>query len=423
MRDDQDGRESDEPDPERNSTESGEFTIDEYVDSVRSVTPAELPDVLRTVSRVTRADDERAERIVRRMEPLLENESENTRIAAMRTISTLASIHPGPVSTAVDSISRGFDDESAAVRAAAVRTFVSLADRKPEAVLPHLEAIEPLLADDVLYVGEAAFGVVEPLLPDHVESILSMRETLVEALESPPLLDPADRRRWMEQHPTYRETLDRELSTASDRERFLSSASKAVALVTTRRLSAFHGLVPAIATVLSREASTPVRRNLLDAIGAIAEDDPAAATPAIDSVVEVLVETHSDELKSKAAWTLAWIAEGAQQEVVSSISERTPSLFPSLEVSDDDLRGGVIVLLSHVAELDPESIEPAVPQIRSLLEDDSRLIRGAAVWTLAYAGTDEDLQRIRALAAEDPDPDVRDAASEVARYVTNHHNT
>lgn len=422
MSDERDGREGDERGREQDESGSSEFTIDDFVDSVRSVTPEELPDLLRRVSRVTRADDERAEQIVRRMKPLLESESENTRIAATRTISTLASIHPDPVSTATPSLADRFDDESPAVRAAAVRAFVSLADREPESVLPHVEAIEPLLVDDVLYVGEAALGVVETLLPEHVESILPVRGTLVETIESSPPLDPADRRRWMEQHPTYRETLDRELSTASDRERFLSSASKAVALVTAQRPSAFHEALPTVAMVLMREESTPVRRNLLDAIGAVAEDDPAAATPAIDSVLEVLVETHSDELKSKAAWTLAWIAEGAQTEVVTAVSERVSSLFPSLEASDADLRGGVLALLSHVAELDPGTIEPALPEVRALLEDDSRSIRGAAVWTLAYAGTDEDRKRIREIAAEDPDPDVRAAASDVFRYVNDHHN-
>lgn len=422
MSDDRDGREGGERAREQDGSGSSEFMVDEYVDSVRSVTPAELPDLLRTVSRVTRADDDRAEQIVRRMEPLLESESENTRIAATRTISTLASIHPDPVSTAADTLSKRFDDKSAAVRAAAVRTFVSLADRKPESVLPHIEAIEPLLVDDVLFVGEAALGVVETLLPEHIESIFPVRETLVTTIESPPPLDPADRRQWMEQHPTYRETLDRELSTASDRERFLSSASKGVAMVAAQRPSAFHEALPTIATVLSREASTPVRLNLLDAVGAVAEDDPAAAAPAIDSVLEVLVETHSDELKSKAAWTLAWIAEGAQIEVVTAVSERAPSLFPFLKASDDDLRGGVLALLSHVAELDPNAIEPALPEVRALLEDDSRSIRGAAVWTLTYAGTDEDLQRIREIAAGDTDPDVRDAASDVLRHVNNYHN-
>ena len=422
MSDDRDGREGGKRARERDRTDSSGFTIDGYVDTVRSVQPAELPDVLRTVSRVTRADDDRAEQIVRRMEPLLESESENTRIAATRTISTLASIHPEPVSSAADALSDLFDDDSAAVRAAAVRAFVSLADRNPEAVLPHLDGIEPLLVDDVLYVGEAALGVVETLLPEHVESILPARETLVNALESPPELDPAERKRWMEQHPTYRETLDRELSPASDRERFLSSASRDVAMIAAQCPSAFHGAVPTIATVLSREASTPVRRNLLDAIGVVAEDHPEAAAPAIDALLEVLVETHSDELKAKAAWILAWIAEDAQTEVVTSVSERAPSLFPALEASDDDLRGGVLALLSHVAELDPDAIEPALPEVRALLEDDSRSIRGAAVWTLAYAGTDDDRNRIRKLADDDPDRDVRAAARDVLQHVNDHHN-
>ena len=183
MSDDRDGREGGERAQERGGTDFSRCTIDEYVDSVQSVSTTELPDLLRTVSRVTQADDERAEQIVRRMEPLLESESEDTRIAATRTISTLASIHPGPVSIAADALSDRFDDESAAVRAAAVRAFVSLADRNPEAVLPHLDGIEPLLVDDVLYVGEAALGVVKTLLPEHVESILPVRETLVNALE------------------------------------------------------------------------------------------------------------------------------------------------------------------------------------------------------------------------------------------------
>lgn len=420
MSDDRGGGEG--GDRETDRTQTSELSIDEYADTVRSVSPSELPDLLRTVGRVTRGENERAEQLVRRMEPLLDSESENTRIAATRTISTLASIHPDPISTTTDTLAERFDDDSAAVRAAAVRAFVSLADRKPEAVVPHIEAIEPLLVDDVLYVGEAALGVLESLLPEYLEAILPIQPTLIEALESPPPLDPADRRRWMEQHPTYRKTLEKELSTASDRERYLSSVSNAVAQVTVQRPSASRETVPTMATVLSREASTPVRRNLLDAIGAVAEADPAAAAPAIDAVVEVLVETHNDELKSKASWTLAWIAEGAQDEVVSSVSERTSSLFPTLETTDDDLRGGVLALFSHVAELDPDAVEPAVPQIRSLLDDDSRSIRGAAVWTLAYAGTAEDRNRIREMAAADPDPDVRAAAHDVLQYVNNHHN-
>ncbi|MFC4987520.1 HEAT repeat domain-containing protein [Saliphagus infecundisoli] len=106
-------------------------------------------------------------------------------------------------------------------------------------------------------------------------------------------------------------------------------------------------------------------------------------------------------------------------EAPAVVADRFPDLVPELEHDDqvEHVRGGIVDAIGRVARADPAAAESAIDPLIDLLEDDSRLVRSRAIRALGYAEAAGAVEPLREVAESDPDPDVRDLASETADWL------
>lgn len=385
---------------------------EDVVREIRNVNPDEFPTLLSAVGRMIDRNPGRAHGVVDAVKAEIDVDEDVTRVAATRVLATTAAAAPEAIIPVLSDIEARFGDESPPVRGAALRVFVSLCETHPEEVTRRLDSIASLIRDPVPFVGETAMEVVRTIELERDQDLETIVAELVGTLDDPPEFDPIERRRWMRYHPTYLEWLDREGVSTSDRERYLATASRILARLSFESPNIASKHVSTIADIIEREQSTPVRVHLLDMISFVADNEPGVATPAIAPVSDMLLEAHTDSFAAKAAWTLAWLAEGDSADVADAVNDAVPELQTMLESDDEDLVGGVTAVLSHVAEHNPEAVEAVNPRARELLEEENKRIRGLAVWILAYTGAKEDQSRLDRLSKEDPDPEIREAAAD-----------
>jgi hypothetical protein len=76
------------------------------------------------------------------------------------------------------------------------------------------------------------------------------------------------------------------------------------------------------------------------------------------------------------------------------------------------VRLGAAALVEELAQVDPPGRPFAAAAIAPLLDDPDPVRRGDAAYLLGFAGAAAERPRLEALAADDPNADVREAAAE-----------
>jgi hypothetical protein len=108
-------------------------------------------------------------------------------------------------------------------------------------------------------------------------------------------------------------------------------------------------------------------------------------------------------------------------DVLVDLFKSDPSLYALLgELLADPQMGvrlGASALVEELAAVDPGRRPLAAAALLPLLENEDPVRRGDAAYLLGFVGGREQLPALEALAAEDTNADVREAAAEAAQRV------
>ena len=121
-----------------------------------------------------------------------------------------------------------------------------------------------------------------------------------------------------------------------------------------------------------------------------------------------------------AADVAAFLGEGALDTLVAS-SRSAPALYSLLGEllanPEIGVRLGAAALVEELAAVDPPRRPLAAAALAPLLAAADPVLRGDAAYLLGFAGGEPELPALDALAAADPNADVREAAAEAAEMI------
>ena len=126
-----------------------------------------------------------------------------------------------------------------------------------------------------------------------------------------------------------------------------------------------------------------------------------------------LVEHESSRLI--VARTVAAITEARPGAVADTVldSGATEALVTLFENQHSRVRAAATGVASQVAERDPAAVEPAIPQLIELLDDEKPVVRGNVIWTLAALDHPEARAGLRTARETDPTDELRELAASV----------
>ena len=108
-------------------------------------------------------------------------------------------------------------------------------------------------------------------------------------------------------------------------------------------------------------------------------------------------------------------------DVLVDLFKADPSLYGLLgELLADPQMGvrlGASALVEELAVSDPDRRPLAAAALAPLLGGDDPVRRGDAAWLLGFVGGAAELGALERAAAQDPDPEVREAAAEAAARI------
>jgi hypothetical protein len=108
-------------------------------------------------------------------------------------------------------------------------------------------------------------------------------------------------------------------------------------------------------------------------------------------------------------------------DVLVDLFRSDPALYPLLGelVADPRIgvRLGASALVEELAAADPGRRGLAAAALAPLLRDESPVLRGDAAYLLGISGGEGDLAALTALAAGDPNADVREVAAEAVQRI------
>lgn len=379
--------------------------------AVRSVSPQEVPAMMRGIGIAINADETRTSEL---LEVLVAESSANdreTRLAATRGLVIMGIAAPDVLVDDLSVVLDRLDDEFAPIRAAAVRALGWLALDHLDAVLEHVDQLPPRLHDTNPYVGKATLDLLSRLADTEPVALVPIIEPLIDSLRDPPAFDDETTREWIRLHPDH-EWEGQDPAKRDDRAGFLGVAASVVGPIAVERPEAMAPHVSDLITVIEREDLPAVRFRLLDAVQAVAETDPEAAAPALAVIAELFRTTENRLVREQAGWTLTWLAagdiDGTGDELLGSLA----TIESCLESDRAEDRGAALGMLSYLAEREPEALAGVLPMVREAVDAGDPQHRGMAIWTLAYAGDGEDRERLHQCKRGDPNEHVRDAAGE-----------
>ncbi|WP_415383324.1 HEAT repeat domain-containing protein [Halosimplex sp. TS25] len=115
------------------------------------------------------------------------------------------------------------------------------------------------------------------------------------------------------------------------------------------------------------------------------------------------------------ARTIAAITESRPEAVADTVldSDTSEVLIALFGDQHSRVRAAATGVASHVAERDPAAIEPAIPQLTELLDDEKSVVRGNVIWTLAALDHPRAREELRAARENDPSDELRELAASV----------
>ena len=182
------------------------------------------------------------------------------------------------------------------------------------------------------------------------------------------------------------------------------AVARILAVISRADADALVDVVPKLELFLETE---PGRAHtwVLAAVGHLSKAHANIATEVIPIAGELL-DTDATPLRANAAGVLADLADEYPGEVQPWI----PDVIELMDDSDAQVRHNATSILARVANDYPQTVSPATDQLLAVLDDELADTRFNACWALKYINATGAVERIREIAATDPDGDVRSVA-------------
>lgn len=299
----------------------------------------------------------------------------------------------------------------------AVNTM-NTAKSDPSAV--DIDAAESLLSSDNNEVRNTVLKALFRVADEEPDAVASISDAVVERLEDP-----------------YRVAR--------------SHATMTVMALADQRPDTVESAIPALVNELDNEVPL-YRFRTAGALGKLLESHPEAFVDHADALFDVLVDGPRVELdvedvydpddpqvmnrrQMERAEAVAkernrdWKRSQASLEVAANAlvevarvdpavcASRLPELEPVIAEEEPAVRGAAIEIVRHVAEGDPDAINPLVDVLLTRLNDDEAFVRGRAIRALGFAEVVDAIEPLRAVAEDDPDDTVAELANDTADWI------
>lgn len=182
------------------------------------------------------------------------------------------------------------------------------------------------------------------------------------------------------------------------------AVARILAVISRADADALIDVVPKLELFLETE---PERAHtwVLAAVGHLSKVHANIAIEVIPIAGELL-DADATPLRANAAGVLADLAE----EYPGEVQPWVPDVIELMDDSDEQVRYNATSILARVADDYPETVSPATEQLLAVLDDELADTRFNACWALKYINATGAVERIREIAATDPDDDVRSVA-------------
>lgn len=153
-----------------------------------------------------------------------------------------------------------------------------------------------------------------------------------------------------------------------------------------------------------------VRAGTCEVLESLAEAYPAEVEPFVPALVDRLASDTEHPIPWRAADALNAVGDEYPIRVGEELRGVLDTIEKFLERRDPGIRGVGVGLLAYAVQADAGAVDELIPRVRALLEDDHAPVRANAALTLGLAGREKARDDLESLAADDPEPSVRDAA-------------
>ena len=349
---------------------------------------------VRTARRAIKVDSEEPSRLVSQLANHLNDDDIYRRRGAAELIAAIGVQDASLIRTEVDRIAMALTDPI--TTSYAEHALAAVGRDAPQDLSPALAPIGTLLKSSSPDKQDAALHLLEyliaekPSVPD--EDIV--RRLIVLAMVEPP-------------EDQTGEKLDR-----GTVESIYRRQKRAVGILMSLAQSdpdPFRQHLPTIRDGLPN-LSPSARVAVLELLIPIAEIDPGAMHPLLETLGEVFKDASDSRIQVRAGWILSLSGEAYPREVAAAIEADIEAAFSLLD-GDIESRAAGATLLSYVAEYNPELLAPRNDQLRSYLDDDHEAVRISIVWALGALDASENL--IRIIAETDESALVRDVATAI----------
>lgn len=349
--------------------------------------------------------------------------SSGNRLFASRLLRDLAAHEPHSVAPHVDALVEvAATDEIVADKSVETVKYVARVD--PDAVLVHRHGIATLLRADLPRVRDAAIDILVLLSTTRSEDLADVVRTMVEIASEPmpaaPPSGPMSSTRRIHQTQTIaRDQLRQAWRTDhAVREGAIIFLSNVVAVDP----DAVEPHVPTLFELArSPSALEPVRTRALNVVFDVALERPNARFD-LEGLCTLLTDTDGPDLRAMAALVLSAIADERKAAVASAVDRpAVDATLELLESGESAHREAASSLCFPLVSRISDASERIQSSLLNALEDESRVVRGNAIWALSHSlgmsvddrGSEAIVDALYIISKTDESPDIRALAEAV----------
>lgn len=303
-------------------------------------------------------------------------------------------------------------------RRLALFALTRLAESDPTDALAAVPQVTAELADEDPAVGAEALAVLSSVAPEYPEEVTPAAAAVVAYLS---VETPAELR--SDAVTVVAAIADASPGAVVDAVPRLAALLQEDIAVDGTLLSAIYriagaypdAVVPVVPQLVeSLDASETSRRiGAFGVLGMIAKEHPHAAAESIPAAIRSLDATDP-KVRANAAGLLADLADEYPERVLPAVSR----VIELLDDADQHARYNATSILARVAEPHPAAVEVAIDPLVHALDDEFAYTRSNACWALGYLDAEAALDRLREIERDDPDEEVRRAASVAVEAIT-----
>ncbi|MFH5801439.1 HEAT repeat domain-containing protein [Haladaptatus sp. CMAA 1911] len=382
-----------------------------------SIDSAQYLDLVEEVVNVCEESPDRTEQVIRQLEIVFKGEDHEVREMATLVAVQLAESRPERLREFVPLLVDSLEDAPGPVADNAALALSQIASEYPSDIELAASRCGWLLDSELSFLRQRGLDIVVPVARAAPEKVVPVVPELVNLARERTCWEQPDRLDRVTSEITRREIAEASRREQIDREVQRARAILTLRLIAERRPADLVSAITPLGRLLQTETNPQAQLALMNIISLVVNTDSEAVLPVLSKLTDTIRTSCDSELQGAAIRILAALGEDHLDEVGPAVEELIPSITGLLRDDEPSTRGATAVLLTYGAEYQPEPIEPAVTDLRALLDDEHEYVRGSAIWALGLVGDDISRPVLQELSTSDPADQVRNAASEAIQML------